>query len=140
MGKICSNTGCDSICNCFENDRNIKEISTTRLFQTKWIWTCQHEINLFQTLCDEHDNLSTDIAQLIKEFTYDLKEEFYIPTYKICTELYYPSSKRLIAKKFCKSWYKAQQDEFKMTPLTINLFGESSVKYTYIYIYIYLML
>lgn len=132
MGKICSKTSCDSVCTCFEGDKNIKNLSMTRLFNIKWHWTHQHEIILFQSLCDIADNnkdspygFPTDIAQIIKDFTYHLDEDHYIQTYKICNELHYPSSKKLIAKKFCKSWYKAQQDEYKLTPLTINLFGAS---------------
>eukprot|EP01084_Bolivina_argentea_P302470 522076_1 len=123
MGKNTSDLSCNDCsmeCNCFTNDKNVKNREIIRYSSSKWIWT-QHHDNIFK----QHlPNIPYAIILLIKDHAFSIQQDYYIVEPNICEEKYYIKLNQLLLKSLCSDWYAQNASIFNS--FTITLFSKSN--------------
>eukprot|EP01084_Bolivina_argentea_P003450 6466_1 len=121
--KIAPSKECGIICNCFNQDKNVKSTNVLRNCKVKWLWTDNHQAAL-ETSAKSSD-LPTDIVSIIGDYTSSSNDNYHTLKDTTFTEKLYHTPKLLQKKKLCAAFFS--QPSMKHT-LTLILLASKSEK------------
>eukprot|EP01084_Bolivina_argentea_P268166 455411_1 len=110
---------CINICTCFIHDKMVKNTSVTRYCKSKWVWSHDHELALFQCLATESYNIPNSIILVLKDHLFSEQKNFYVSKPTIYTEKVYKQMDLLLTKPLCRQWYLSEFSRVQSFPITL---------------------